>query len=267
MQNAIDKLPTEVLASFLRRCGMLADKISIISNPREEVIDAIERRKPIKLHQRGARALTLAQAMGARARLEENYLLDTRRFTTGVVVPAGEHIFFQNAQGGLAASNGFAAGVPNMSDVETNMDTPGQIAQGKNYVFNQIGVMFNVDIPYADLVTMLEVGALRFEKQGGQYTLKHGPVKLWPGGVGIAGFQRDGAAMANLSSNSNGIADMRAARRLSIPRIIKEKETFAYKYVVPRIVRNTNGTTPTTLTSDVIMSVWLWGGQQDNIPV
>jgi hypothetical protein len=264
--NPIDKIPTRVLAAFLDRCGSLADKIRLFANSSEEIHESLNGRKSVKLYQRGDRSLSLAQAMGARARLEENYLFDTRNFAAAAV-PAGEHIFFQNNQGGNAANNGFPAGVVNMSDVETNMDTPGQIAQGKNYVFNQIGVSFNSDIAFGDLVNMIEDGALRFEKQGGQYTLKHGPVKMWPGGTGITGFQIDGAAAANLSANSNGQADMRAARRLSIPRIIKEKESFAYKYVVPRIVRNTDGTTATTLTERVIMTVWLWGGQQDNIPV
>lgn len=267
MKNAIDKLPTRVLSAFLDRCGSLARNISILANPTEEIDDAIANRRKVKLFQRGPRMLSMAQATGARARLEENYLFDTRRFVNAVVL-TGEHIFFQNAQGGNAANNGFpAAGVPTMTDVETNMDTPGQIAQGKNYVFNQIGITFNVDISFADLVTMMEAGALRYEKQGGQYTLRHGVIKMWPGGVGIAGFQRDGAAMANLSANTNGVQDLRAARRLAIPRIIKEKETFAYKYIVPRGVRNTDGVTAVTPAADVIMGIYLWGGQQDAIPV
>lgn len=263
MPNLVDKLPSRVISAFLDRCGGIANKVGVYANPTEEIRDAVTRGRSVKLFNRGARALSLSQAMGARARLEENYLYDTRRFANGAL-PSGEHIFFQNAQGGNASNNGFT--FASMSDVETNMDTPGQIAQGKNYVFNQIGVSFNTNIEFGDLWQMLEAGALRYEKQGGQYTLKHGPIKMWPGGVGISGFGIDGAGAANLASAHNGQADMRIPRRLSIPRVIKEKETFAYKYVVPRLVTNTDGST-LSLTNDVIMTIWLWGGQQDTIPV
>lgn len=266
--NAVSEIKSSVIAAFLARCEAQtpgsARMINVFANPTEEVMDAQKRRRPIKMFAAGGRMLSSAST-GAKARLEENYLFDTRRFPTfvtgesfPVALAPGEYLFFGSAVGQPSANNGFnPAVVAVMSDVETNMDTPSQIAQGKNFVLTQIGVTFNTDITTPDLASLLESGALRFEKQGGQYTLKHGPTKMWPGGMGIAN-----------TAAHNGIADMRAVRRLAVPRILKEKDTFAYKYVVPRASRNTLGSAAnTTLSTGTIMTVWLWGGQQDNIPV
>jgi hypothetical protein len=266
--NAVAAIQSEVIAAFLNRCEGntpgLGSRVKIFENSTEEVLHAARNRKPIKLYARGAGMLSSA-ATGAKARLEENYLFDTRRFPTFVTGEAfpvallpSEYMFFGSAVGQPAANNGFnPAVVAVMSDVETNMDTPSQIAQGKDYVMTQVGVTFNTDITTPDLATLLEMGALRFEKQGGQFTIKHGPTKMWPGGMGIDG-----------TGAHNGIADIRAVRRLAVPRILKAKDTFAYKYVVPRASRNVLGVaTAATLSTGTIMTVWLWGGQQDAIPV
>lgn len=256
------------IAGFLERCrgsvGIAAERIAILGNPTEEIIDAAKRRLPISLFARGGRMLAVAQ--GAKARLEENYLYDTRRFAGALA--SGEFLFFQNAVGQPAVNNGFPAGVVVMTELETNMDVAGQIAQGKNFVFNQLGISFNADITTADCGTMLEAGALRFEKQGGQYALKHGPIKLWPGGTGIAGYAATTVAATTLQSAHNGSADIRAVRKIAIPRIIREKESFSYKFLIPRTVRNTDGVTAISVAAGgVIMTIWLWGGQQDNIPI
>lgn len=265
ISSAVAAIQSSVIAAFLDRCGPgIANRMGIYLNSTEEIMDAAKNKRPIKMYARGGQMLSSA-ASGAKARLEENYLFDTRRFptfVTGETFPAaivpGEYLFFGSAIGQPAANNGFApAVVPVMSDVETNMDTASQIPQGKDYVLTQIGVSFNSDITTADLATLLEVGALRFEKQGGQFTLKHGPTKMWPGGMGIAN-----------TAAHNGIADIRAVRRLAVPRILRQKETFAYKYTVPRASRNTLGAaTNATVSAGTIMTVWLWGGQQDAIPV
>ena len=266
--NALSAIKAETIQRFLDRCDAqtpgLGSQVKIFENSTEEVLDAQRNRKPIKMYARGAGMLSSAST-GAKARLEENYLFDTRRFPTFVTGEAfpvalapGEYLFFGSAVGQPAGNNGFNTAVVSvMSDVETNMDTPSQIAQGKNFVMTQIGVTFNTDITTPDLATLLEMGALRFEKQGGQFSLKHGPTKMWPGGMGIAN-----------TAAHNGIADIRAVRRLAVPRILKEKDTFAYRYVVPRASRNVLGAAANaTLSTGTIMTVWLWGGQQDNIPV
>jgi len=278
MRNAIESLKSSVIAGFLDRCGPLGSMVQFYANPTEEIVDAAKRKQSIRLYARGANMLAAA-GTGAKARLEENYLFDTRRFPTfitgeafPVALLSGEYLYFGSAVGQPAANNGFSpVTVPVMSDLETNMDTPSQIPQGKDYVLTQIGVSFNVDITTANAAVMLESGAIRFEKQGGQFTLKHGSPKMWPGGMGLGGSVTTavGGAPLTIDARSNGDPDIRAVRRLAVPRVLRQKETFAYKYVVPRASRNILGAAAANniTTTGLVMSVWLWGGQQDAIPV
>lgn len=275
--SAVAAVKSAVIASFLERCGPLADLVKVYENPTEEIHHARKTGGKIRLYGRGANMLASAGG-GARARLEENYLYDTRRFptfVTGEALPvtllSGEYLFFGSAQGQPSGNNGFnPAVVPVMSDVETNMDTPSQIPQGKDYVLTQLGVSFNVDITTADLSVMLESGAIRFEKQGGQYTLRHGRPNFWPGGMGMGGNVATavGGAPLTINARTNGAPDIRAVRKLAVPRVIRQKETFSYKYVVPRQSRNTLGAAANNqLAAGIVMTIWLWGGQQDAIPV
>lgn len=276
----LNALKQSVIHGFLDRCmdlGMTredASRVQVFQNPTEELLDAAKNKKSIGLH--FAKGGFLAAARGAKARLEENYLFDTRRFPTfvtgeafPVTIQPGEYLFFQNAVGQPAVNNGFSPVVTVMTETETNMDVAGQIAQGKNFVFNNIGVSFNSDITTADCAVLMEQGALRFEKQGGQYALRHGPVRMWPGGTGLSGYSATTVAATTIAGAHNGDADIRAVRKLSIPRVIREKESFAYKYVVGRTARNTSSTAATnaTLSTGTLMCIWLWGGQQDEIPV
>lgn len=270
MTNQIDKVARTRLQAILAFVGLSSgifrgDKVHVLSNPTEEIIEETKNGKRPKLF--------LAGQPGARARLEENYLYDTRRFpsfqtgeTFAAALQSGEYLYFMNAQGSPAANNGFSpATVPTMSDVETNMDTPGQVPQGKNFVMTQVGISFNVDVAAADAADMLESGSIRFEKQGGQFSIRHGSPKYWPGGAGLP--------QINASIVSNGNADIRAVRKLAVPRVLGQRDNFAYKYVVPRAYRNTLGattsgesSTATTLSAPLIMTIWLWGGQEDSIP-
>ena len=276
--NVVAQLKQSLISRFLDRCGPgIGDRVQILENSTEEIHEARKSGKPIKMFARGRGMLATGRS-GAKARLEENYLFDTRRFpsfVTGEAFPvtlaAGEYLFFGSAIGQPAANNGFAPiVVPVMTDTETNMDTASQIPQGKDYVMTQLGVSFNADITPADAATLMESGAIRFSKQGGQYTLKHGPPRLWPGGTGLSGFisQDAIAAPSTLQFGSNGSPDIRAVRRLAVPRILEQKDTFSYLYVVPRNFRNISGATdPNQLSAGCIMTIWLWGGQQDAIPV
>ena len=252
----LNELKSSIVNAFLDRCGGLADMVRVYDNPTEAVADGTKKREVSFANGR-----MQYQSSGSKARLEENYLFDTRRFASGAQA-AGENIFFGNAIGLPASNNGFAAGMV-MTDVETNMDTAGQIPQGKNFVLVQIGISFNAAALNTDIGLLLEGGALRFEKQGGQFTLKHGPGVLWPGGTGIGGW----AGATNIGNSFNGTADMRSARKLNVPRVLKSKETFNYKYVLPRAVSNLDNSTAISLTSNTLMRIWLWGGQEDAIPV
>ena len=264
--NPVAALSQRVIAAFQRRCGMSVP-VCIHENPTEEIVEAHLSGKAIKLFARGG-VQHLSGDGGAKARLEENYLFDTRRFPAAVdntlgagAIAQGDSPYFSLAVGQNGATNGF----PNnfaMSQTETNMDTPNEIAQGKNFVLWQIGVSFNAEASRDNVSQLMDAGSLRFEKQGGQFTLRHGPVRLWPGGTGVAGF----TSATNSESAHNGSADIRATRRLSVPRVLRQKETFAYQYSVPRTTRATDGTV-WALSAFTLMTIWLWGGQQDTIPV
>lgn len=245
-------------AAFVQRCAAMGTLLSVYANPTEEIRHDLSRGKAPRMHFAAGQRM-LAAGGGAEARLEENYLFDTRRFASGAV-SAGEYVFFASAIGQPGANNGFVSPMV-MTDVETNMDTPSQIAQGKDYVLWQIGISFNADILAADAALLLEIGALRFEKQGGQFTLKHGPGRFWPGGMGAV------TPLATSNTASNGSKDIRATRKLAVPRVLRAKDTFAYKYVVPRAVRNLDNSTAISLTGNCLMTIWLWGGQRDAIPV
>jgi hypothetical protein len=245
------------IAQFIERSRTLlgGQPINVIENPTEEIISDLKRGKGAKMYAQGR----------APTRLEENYLYDSRGFTLGAI-PAGDFRFFANPIGAPGAANGFAAVGFVLTDLETNLDTASQVPQGKSFVFKQIGISFNAEILSGDITQLMDAGSLRYTKQGDQYTLRHGPVRLWPGGTGAEGYAAAGAGGA-IQSAHNGVADSRAPRALKVARVIKEKETFSYLYSVPRATRQA-GAAPAAwaLTGNAVMTVWLWGGQFDTIP-
>jgi hypothetical protein len=242
-----------VVAAFLDRCGALAPLISVYANPTEEIDHALNTKAPVKMFAAGARMLS--NGGGARSRLEENYLFDTRRFASGAISP-GSNMFFASAVGQPGSNNGFINSMV-MTTVETNMLTASQIPQGRDFVLTGIGISFNSGIAVADAAILMECGALEYSKQGGQFTLQHGPAVLWPGGTGL-----DTAATA---TGRNGRPDIRATRKLAVPRVIKAGETFNYNYNIPRAVTNLDNSTAFSLSAACLMRIWLWGGQQDRI--
>lgn len=259
----LEHIRASVLTRFLERSFVQgAPSLHVLENPTEEIIDGLKRGKPARLFQKAGTAPVLAPMRAPPRRVEENYLYSTRAFQAGALASA-DYRFFQNAIGQAPTGDGFPAAVTNLSDLETNMDVGGQIAQGKNFAFRQVGISFNTLISRDNIGTLLDAGALRFSKQGDQYQLRHGPLRLWPGGTGISGFTTE----TNSGAVHNGLSDPRAVRSLRIPRVIKEKESFAYIYVVPRTVQANDGATAFTIEAPgALMTVWLWGGQVDVIP-
>lgn len=287
-KHGVSSIPTRVIAAFLARAGMLgiADAINpenvvIHDESTQEIIHGLDTKGRVRLHARGLNtpwmgARNTATQVHRRAgsngsRLEENYLYSTRRFpaltnnTIGAgALVANTYAFFQYANGQNADSagfpTGFAAGL-----TETNMEVASQVAQGTNFVFNQVGISFDALATTTNVAQMLDSAALTFSKQGGQFTLNHGPIKAWPGGMGMAGYSNIAAAATEVSAH-NGAADIRAVRTLKIPRVIREKETFAYNFVIPRATAARDGVA-FALTQFVLCTVWLWGGQENVIPV
>lgn len=260
------------ISRFLDRSAPFLNggSLGIINESTEEIVDGLKRRGQVKLHMAGATPNALA-VMGAAAsaaaaaagprRLEDNYLYSTRCFQAGAMT-ATDFRFFQNAIGQSGTSDGFPSNIT-LDDLETNMDVGGQIAQGKNFCFGQVGASFNSKIDVGNLGTLLDAGSLRFTKQGDQYQLRHGPLRLWPGGTGMSGFSTATAVTAA----HNGHADPRAVRKLRVPRVIKEKESFSYVYHVPRTFQANDGSTAFSIVAPgALMTIWLWGGVMDNIP-
>ncbi|MGK2953680.1 MAG: hypothetical protein ACSLEZ_15025 [Thiobacillus sp.] len=243
------------MTAFIRRCG--DPRVQVYEQSTEELQHEMSKGKSeIKLYARGLNSL--AAGRGAKARLEENYLFDTRRFASGAQL-AGSNLFFANAVGLPGANNGFVAPMV-MSYVETNMVQPSQVPQGRDFVLWNLGISFNTQIANADAALIMEMGHLKFIKQGGQFTLHHGPGRMWPGGTGITN--------SSVTINAaNGSPDIRATRKLAVPRVIRAVENFNYSYDVPRTVSNLDNSTAISLTGNCLMTVWLWGGQQDSIPV
>lgn len=287
-KHGVSSLPTRVIVAFLARAGLLGvagafnpETVVIHDESTQEIIDGLDRKGRVRLHARGVNtpwmgARNTATQVHRRAgsngsRLEENYLYSTRRFPTGVnntigagALVAGTYGFFGYATGNNADSAGFPTGFAS-GLTETNMETAGQIAQGSNFVFNQVGISFDALATTTNVAQLLDSAALTFSKQGGQFTLNHGPIKAWPGGMGMAGYSNITPAATEVSAH-NGAADIRAVRSLKIPRVIREKETFAYNFVIPRATAARDGVA-FALTQFVLATVWLWGGQENVIPV
>ena len=258
-----------ILAATLNLPGAVdPEEVVLVQNSTEELVDSLATRRAVRLYATGVHGRSSVRR-AAPKRLEENYLYSSKRFpsaTTNTLPVAPnlnvtDNLFFTTARGQRGDSDGYPSGFIE-TDLQTNMDQASVVPQGKNFVFHQIGISFNAEAKVSDVAILLDSGTLRFIKQGGQFSLIHGPARLWPGGTGVGGLSTNGGVEAA----GNGIADIRAVRNLRVPRVIRQNEQFSYSYSVPSAVRSTDGSN-LNLSAFTIMTIWLWGGQQDNIPV
>jgi hypothetical protein len=288
--EAVSRIPQHVLSAFLSRLPpSLIDKVAVLQNPtselREELDDAKARglgwgdvslfAQNVRQRQFARRPLRAGDS--GKARVEENYFYSSRRFPAlanntigaGALVPGTFGFFTKglNDQGDSAGfPSGFTLGTP-----ETNMEVGGGIPQGTSFVFQQLGISFDSDIRPADLAIMLDAVTLGFAKSGGQFALSHGPLKMWPSGMGMAGFAAGATGSAPefspgflVQGATNGSPDIRSVRTLRIPRILREKESFNYNMVVTRSTRAKDGAT-IALSNFVVATIWLFGGQRNVI--
>jgi hypothetical protein len=279
--EAVSKIPHNVIQGFMSRLPQsLRDRVAILENPtdelREELADAKLRGKPISdvaLFARNVRARLAGGGGTGKARVEENYFYSSRRFpglannTIGAgALTAGDFPFFTKGLNDQGDSMGFPTGFV-LGPPETNMEVGGSIPQGTSFVFQQLGISFNSDIVVDDLADMLDAVALGFSKSGGQFSLAQGPLKMWPAGMGISGTVAadNSDAAVQIHAVHNGAADVRAVRTLKIPRILREKETFKYTFIVTRGTKAKNGAT-IGLADFVVATIWLFGGQRNVIP-
>lgn len=264
----------KIVSRFVERSALIgALGVTVYDNPTEEIVETLQKGKDITLYAGRGRGRALGRPRGKiPPRLEENYLFSTRRFpqiatnTFAAALNVGSYAFFTAGMGQDGQAMGFPTGFA-LTDVETNMEgSGGTVSKGSNFVFNQIGVSFNSDIGTADCAILMDAGALRFAKAGGQFSLNHGPVRLWPGGTGIAGFAETTAATTTIAAAHNGGADIRSIRKLTIPRVIRQTEQFSYTYFVPRATDAKTGTA-IAMTAFALMTVWLWGATQQDVPL
>jgi hypothetical protein len=270
MRNMSSRIQAAV-AAFLERSSLLSGAaISYIENPIEEIDDARARKKPIRLFQQ-APGVAIAAAKGPPIRLEENYLYSTRYFGAGAIAASAYNFFAYNV-GAVLTNAGYPALAGSATPLETNLDTAGYVPSGKNFVFRQLGVAFNAEIQPSDLCQLLDAGHLFYQKNGDQFSLRHGPAQFWPGGQGVSGISNG----SGVSTVHNGLSDPRAMRTLRVPRVIRSSEVFSYQYVVPRTTRADGASawslagTISTLPNDTtavgcLMRVLLWGGQTDQL--
>lgn len=263
-----EKIKAAMLETFFAAFAGTGRTPELMLNPTEEIDHALASRKPITIHymtpgfRQSRRRLLNVQdyAPKGAARGEMNYLFSSRRYAAGAI-PVGNLLYFSAASGQPGDGMGFPAGFT-LSDLETNLDTPNQVPQGKGFIIRQEGISFNMEALNTDVQQVLDSGSLVYTTQGGQFSLRRGPLSFWPGGHGVAGF----TALQGQQSAHNGAADPHAVRNLGkYPRVIKPLQQFNYVHVVPRPTKNTD-LQPFNLTTTVIARMWCWGEQMDKIP-
>jgi hypothetical protein len=287
--EAVSRIPRDVIGAFNAKLPPgLRGRVAILENPTSELREELaaakardDRDRGVCLYAQNFRARRFArpqQQPGAthtgsgKARLEENYFYSTRRFpqlTTNTIggggLTAGSFPFFTKGLNDDGSAVGFASGFI-LGLPETNLEAGGgSVPQGTSFVFNQLGVSFESDIKTVDLAVMLDAVTLGFSKAGGQFSINHGPLKMWPGGMGIQGYAATTVAATTVEAAHNGAADPRAVRVLKIPRILREKEVFQYNMLIARTTKAKDGST-IALTNFVCPTIWLFGGQRNVIP-
>jgi hypothetical protein len=263
--NFLSKIKASIIQAFCLNVAAPDDvSPAVYANPTEEIADAMKRGKQIKIHGMAAGDIPA----GIPKRLEENYLFGSRRFPSAStnVLPAppsltgGQFGFFSTQIGADGGGQGFPAGF-RLTANETNMEAAGQVPQGKAFRLVQMGISFNTEATHDNIEQVLDGGSVLFQKQGVQWGMRQGPFRFWPGGQGVSmATQQQGSEAAH-----NGVADIRSARYMKIPRDIHNLESFDYLYDCPRSTRATDGS-DWSLSDFVVCSVWLWGAQMDRIP-
>ena len=248
----------------------------------EEIQHMIERGagrgRPLKLHsynpfaQPGTPQSVQAQG-GVQGRLEENYLYSTRRFPNNTVnntigagaVVAGDYNFFTSGVGDSGTNMGYFS-VPALTYLQTNMAPSGKIPNGRGFKLYELGVSFNSAAAAADIAQMLDTCSISFQKQAAQLKVYNGPILLWPGGVGLAGFAATavGGSPLTIAGAENGVASLTGIRRMRNPRILSANDDF--QYVVNAAAATPNANTTVALSNFVEMRVALFGFVLDKIP-
>ncbi len=252
------------IRSFLEQFA-LGHRASLLENPSEEILDDLGRGRRPRLH-------SMAGASGAvLGRVEENYLYYTRRFPNNTAnntigsgaVTAGDYLFFTNGIGDQGSAAGYFS-ISNLTLQQTNMASGGKIPSGRGFQMFDLGISFNAQAAPGDIAQCLDTMNLRFEKQNSSLVIQHGPIKFWPGGVGLYGFATTTATTTTIQGATNGLPALTNVRRFRNPRTLSANEQF--QYVINAAANTPNVNTAVALTGFVEVTIWLFGRVLDKIP-
>ncbi len=260
--NAIQEARKEGLVSrFLSRSGLARSGLNlrVLENPTDELDHAFARGKGVKVFGAG-----IAAGASRDVRVEENYLYSTRRFplntandTIGAgALAAADYDFFGNGVGDTGTAMGYAS-LATLSYLQTNMEKGGKIPKGKGYKLYELAVSFSAESIGADIAQMLDVCNLRFDKGGGNFIVQHGPVALWPAGVGVTGYAATTATTTTLQAATSGLPTLASVRRMRNPRILEPNDTF--KYTITAVANRPRTNVAVALSAFVEMRIWLFG--------
>lgn len=242
-------------------------RVDILENPTEELIEQTQRGKEVTVYSMPGTAPPGHTKKKKILRKEENYLWSTRRFpgnTTNDTIGGGtlttdDFPYFGNGVGDGGAAMGYAS-IPNLTFMQTNMDKGGKVPTGRGFAMFELAVSFNALAKPHDIAAFMDVAELRYSKNNDDFTLHHGPVRLWPGGTGVGGF----AAVFNSTGGPgaqifghNGIASMAAVRRFKQPRLLNANESFTY--IMHTLAKFPNNNVAVALLDFLDVCVWLYG--------
>lgn len=247
---------------------------SILENPTEELAEAAIRGRGLpKLHRLFGAGARAGQDI---VRKEENYLWSTRRFPNNTAnntigsgaITAGDYDFFGNGVGDQGSAMGYAS-IANLTYLQTNMDKGGKIPMGRGFALFELAVSCNASALAKDIVQVIDNAELRYEKQGGNLVIHHGPLRQWPGGTGVSGFSSDATTASSTTVHteaaSNGVPNLAAVRRFKQPRLLNANESFKYSINFPS-ANTAKANVALALSDFVEVSIWLFGFTYDRIP-
>lgn len=247
--------------SFLDRLGPGA-RVKLYQNATEELQHDLSRGRKPKLY---------GMADAVAGRIEENYLYYTRRFPLNTAnntigsgaVAAQDYLYFINGIGDQGSAAGYFS-LANLTLQQTNMASGGKIPTGRGFQLYELGITFNAQAVGGDVAQLMDVANLRFEKQNSSLVIQHGPIKMWPGGMGMYGFAATTASATTIQTASNGMPAITNARRFNNPRVLSANEQF--QYVVNAAAATPNVNTTVALSAFVELTIWLYGRVLDRIP-
>jgi hypothetical protein len=264
--NAMEQVGKEgLIERFLGRVGArggLGTEIAVLENSTEELVEDVQHgRAPSIFRMRGKAGKKRIK------RREENFLYSTRRFpahtsddtiSTGAVA-AQDYPFFNFGVGDQGSIAGYAS-IGNIGFLQTNMDKGGRIPTGRGFALYELAVSFNAMASPGDIAQLMDTCELRYSKNNDDFTIHHGPVRLWPGGTGVNGFAGVFDASGGPGSQvfaENGMPTMQAVRRFKQPRLLSANESFSY--VIRASANLPRDNVAVALGKFTEMTVWLFG--------